>query len=515
MSSNFSDDTYEDEYQSVDFAKMRVGTRKIDNTLVNIGTYQKVNRNYGNKVFVLDAINKHDYDTMRDISKYFYESSGIYYRLCEYLATLYRYDWYVTPYITDSTKEKNNKILNELSKVLLYLDKSEVKTVLTNVALDIIIEGVYYGILMDFGDRFGIQKLPANYCRSRYTAGSIPIVELNLQFFDNQFWNPQYKLQILKLFPKDIQQAYILFKQGKLKGDYPGDTSCWYALDPGSSIKLSLNNHDFPAFIGTIPSIIDLDQAQELDRQKTMQQLLKIIIQKLPIDKNGNLIFDVDEAIDIHNNAVQMLKRAIGVDVMTTFADVQTIDTKDKNSSTTTDDLERAERTVYNNAGITRNIFNADGNLAVTNAILADEAVMRNLPLQFGSLLTRILEKFNKKNRYEFRVDILETTQFNYKDMSKMYKEQAQMGYAKMLPQIALGHSQSSILATLTFENEILHLAEIMTPPQLSSTVSAKQLGTNNQQTQNKTQDKQESGRPEKADNEKSDKTIQNKESMS
>jgi len=27
-------------------------------------------------------------------------------------------------------------------------------------------------------------------------------------------------------------------------------------------------------------------------------------VQKLPIDKNGDLIFDVDEAKDIHNNAV-------------------------------------------------------------------------------------------------------------------------------------------------------------------------------------------------------------------
>jgi len=27
----------------------------------------------------------------------------------------------------------------------------------------------------------------------------------------------------------------------------------------------------------------------------------------LPLDKNGDLIFDVDEARDIHNNAVAML----------------------------------------------------------------------------------------------------------------------------------------------------------------------------------------------------------------
>ena len=108
-----------------------------------------------------------------------------------------------------------------------------------------------------------------------------------------------------------------------------------------------------------------------------MQQLLKIIIQKLPLDKNGDLIFDVDEARDIHNNAVAMLKRAVGVDVLTTFADIATVDTKDSNSNTTTDDLEKVERTVFNNAGISRNLFNADGNLAVTNAILTDEASIR------------------------------------------------------------------------------------------------------------------------------------------
>lgn len=257
-----------------------------------------------------------------------------------------------------------------------------------------------------------------------------------------------------------------------------------------------------------------------------MQQLLKIIIQKLPLDKNGDLIFDVDEARDIHNNAVAMLKRAVGVDVLTTFADIEKIDTKDSNSNTTTDDLEKVERTVFNNAGISRNLFNADGNLAVTNAILTDEASIRELPLQFANLLNKIVEKFNRKGHYEFRVSMLETTQFNYKELAKLYKEHAQMGYPKMLPQIALGHSQSSILATLTFENEILHLSEIMIPPMMSSTMSGS-LVKKDQNNQNNSQNKQtsssttkvteqkQSGRPEKSDETKSDKTIANRESMS
>lgn len=91
-----------------------------------------------------------------------------------------------------------------------------------------------------------------------------------------------------------------------------------------------------------------------------------------------------------------------------------------------------------------------------------------------------------------------------------------------MLPQIALGHSQSSILATLTFENEVLNLADIMIPPMSSNTRSGKDLGNNNQSTNINSQNKQTSsidtnkaGRPEKEDNEKSDKTIANRESSS
>lgn len=48
-----------------------------------------------------------------------------------------------------------------------------------------------------------------------------------------------------------------------------------------------------------------------------------------------------------------------------------------------------------------------------------------------------------------------------------------QIGYSKMLPQIALGHSQSSILYAATFENEVLKLSEIMIPPLMSSTLNA------------------------------------------
>lgn len=492
---------------------MRIGLRKVDDALINLGSYRKVNPNYGNKNFVLQAIYKHDYDTLREISNYFYEANGIYYRLCRYMAYLYRYDWYVTPFVIDAEKEKQNKILTDFAKVLSYLDNSDTKRLCGDIVLEVMRNGVYYGIIMDFGDKFGIQKLPPAYCRCRYYSGIDPIVELNLRFFDAYFSNPQYKIKVLKMFPVDVQKAYVAYKQNKLKGDYPGDTSYWYPLDPGMSVKISMNDSDFPPFVGIIPSLIDLDQAQELDRKKTMQQLLKIIIQKLPLDKNGDLIFDVDEAKDIHNNAVMMLRKAIGVDVLTTFADIDVADMRDKNTTTTTDDLKKAERTVFNNSGTSQNLFNAEGNLAVTNSILNDEASIHDLILRLSSFFNRLIVKFNRKNHYTFTFGMLDTTQYNYKELSKMYKEQASLGYGKVFPQLALGHSQSSILATFTFENDILHLAESMIPPMSSNTMSSNMLNNNNRN--NSAQSQKSAGRPEKEDSEKSDKTIANRESQS
>ena len=208
-----------------------------------------------------------------------------------------------------------------------------------------------------------------------------------------------------------------------------------------------------------------------------INNLLKIIVQKLPIDKNGDLIFDIDEARDIHNNAVEMLKRAIGVDILTTFTDVESIDLSDKNTTASQDDLEKVERTVYNSLGISKNIFNTDGNLSLEKSILNDESTVRNLLLQFNMFMDRVIKKKNTNSKkYNFKIYFLETTQYNYQALSKLYKEHTQLGYSKMLPQIALGHSQSFILNTAYFENDVLHLSEIMIPPLMSSTMSSEDI---------------------------------------
>jgi hypothetical protein len=168
--------------------------------------------------------------------------------------------------------------------------------------------------------------------------------------------------------------------------------------------------------------------------------------------------------------------------------------------------------------GISQNLFNTDGNLSLEKSILNDEGSLRGLLLQFAMFFDRLVQEKSSslRKKYNFRLYMLETTQYNYKDLSKMYKEQVQIGYSKMLPQIALGHSQSAIINTAYFENEVLHLSEVMIPPLMSSTMSSEDLlGKSKQTTGSTTKETVEAGRPEKSEDQKSEKTIANQESMS
>ena len=510
---------------SNEYKKIKVGVKNLDDAVLTLGSLKvdpTIRSNYANKQSLYKAILQNDYRTLRDFSRFFYKTSGIYQKLCQYVAFMYRYDWYIAPEILDDTV-KEEKVLKDFSKMLNFLDSTYIKKICGEMALKVIVEGCYYGYIVDSSDSLTIQELPIEYCRTRYTVQGMPAVEFNMAFFDT-FKDINYRLKVLNLFPDEFKKGYVLYKKGKLTQDYQGEVGGWYLLTPGLAFKFNLNGSDIPTFVNVIPLILDLDSAQDLDRRKQMQQLLKIIIQKLPLDKNGELIFDVDEARDIHNNAVAMLQRAIGVDILTTFADVESIDLSDKNTTTTSDDLAKVERALYNATGISKNVFNTDGNLSLEKSILNDESTIRNLLLQFIVFFDKIVqEKNTNKKKYAFKFYMLETTQYNYQAISKLYKEQSQIGHSKVLSQVALGHSQSFILNTAYFENNILHLTELMLPNLMSSTMSLSDLldknnesnGNNNQKTtkESSTSDK-EVGRPEKDDDQKSEKTIQNKESM-
>jgi len=139
---------YTEEGKVIDYGKIKVGVKQLEDALLDLGTLKQTKLPFCNKQEILQAIIKKDYKKMRAISDFFYNASGIYQTVCNYFAFMYRYDWYVYP---ENVKEnvKADKVLEEWTKILSYLDNSYIKKLCGDIALKVVKYGSYYGYFIN------------------------------------------------------------------------------------------------------------------------------------------------------------------------------------------------------------------------------------------------------------------------------------------------------------------------------------------------------------------------------
>ena len=125
-----------------DYGEIKVGVKTLKDAYLNLGTLKTVNKSYNSKDAVVKALADKDIDTLIAISNYFYRTSGIYFRACNYFANLYRYDWYVVPEYYGE-KVNANKMKKEFANVLNCLDNSCIKKTCGNIALSVIVNGAF------------------------------------------------------------------------------------------------------------------------------------------------------------------------------------------------------------------------------------------------------------------------------------------------------------------------------------------------------------------------------------
>lgn len=179
-------------FYDTNFGKIKVGVKTLEDATVNLGALCNTNKNYGNKAMILKALASNDIETLREVSKYFYKTSGIYERTCNYFATMYRYDWYIVPEVYDESIAET-KIVGDFHRLLNYLDNSYIKKICADIAKDVIVKGAYYACVLEGKSGLILQDLPINYCRSRYNVGNTPVVEFNMRFFDDKFPDDIYR----------------------------------------------------------------------------------------------------------------------------------------------------------------------------------------------------------------------------------------------------------------------------------------------------------------------------------
>lgn len=375
--------------------------------------------------------------------------------------------------------------------------------------------GIFNGILRTYEDQVVVQDLPLEWCRTRFKEfNGLNLLEFNVQYFSS-IADVEYRELILKTFPEVIQNGWRAWSKNTKENDP------WVpvpAVDGG--ICFCFVEDLTPPLLPSIKDLKELDDATKREEKRDTNELYKLLIQRMPVDSQGELVFELDEVADIHASVASMLSDIDTVDVLTTFGETSLESLQDSSAaSQSADRIKKYKENAWDGLGRSRILFNPDGSSALAYMIKKDESYMIQYLNQYEAWLRfNINEKFARRG-VNFDFDILPTTVFNRADLQQSYFRGAQYGYSKMAAGVAMGIKQLDQLSLMNFENDMLKMSEKMIPLQSSYTTSGNVIANEeknknsgekgNTQVQVKNIDN-EGGRPELPDEQKSEKTQAN-----
>ena len=424
------------------------------------------------------------------LSRNFFYKDGYYKQIIIHYATLLKYAGLLIPNPSLGKKLSTSHISKRYYNALDYVEKMNLPVFLTDCATRALIDGCYYGVIVQLDKQnFSVLDLPSGYCQTRYKdLNGDDLIEFDVSYF-NSIVDLTAKEQALASYPKFIRDAYKKWQKQKSSNNWviiPSDIGICFPFFDGR-----------PLFLSVIPASLEYDDAIQTERDRDAEEIRKILVQKVPHLQDGRLLFEPDEAAEMHAGAVGMLKGNKNISVLTTYADVDAVVSKTTGESTSKT-LEQIEKNIYAQAGVSGQIFSSTGSSTLDASIKNDIALMMYLANKFSRFITNSINRIYGNTNITFKYQILPVSIHNMDKFVDQSFKLSGSGYSYLLPVVALGLSQRDIVNLKELENDVLKLGEKLIP--LSSSYT--------QSSDNST------GRPKLDDSEKAEKTIKNEESL-
>lgn len=442
--------------------ELMIATKKDAYQKTEAKSIRPVRRNYS-KEEIKRIVEFGDPIEQAHLSEFFFKTSGIYKRIILHYATFLRYAWLLVPHVSDRktkiTEKKNRKAYED---AIDFCSSFQIERKCSLFMKDILVRGAYYGLIHDEGDNVVIQDLPFDYCRSRFkNVQDIDIVEFNMAFFDT-ISDENLRTQILKTYPKIVQKSYYKYK------NHGGEK--WIFLPAEIGVYFCYFD-ERPFFLDLIPLIDDLDDYKEIDKQRNLQSLSRILTQKVPVDK-GELVFEPEEAESMHQGVVEMLRDNPDIDVVTSYSDIDLLDCSSDADEVT--EVEDVQNLIYESAGISKELFYSTTEAGLDYSIKNDLAMMMIMGQQFAHFFTVLLNNKFSNKKMVFELLILPLSYYNDDAYTEKSRQLATLGYSFLTPGLATGINQSNLADLKELENELLNLDEVLKPLQTSYTQSGK-----------------------------------------
>ena len=427
------------------------------------------------------------------LSRNYFNKDGYYRQLVLYYATLLKYTGLLIPNPAAGKNLSTSHIQKKYFQAMDYIDKMNLETILVEWAQKILVDGCYYGVISKVDKmHFAVLTLPAGYCQTRFkdVAGN-DLIEFDLSYF-NTITDKNNKKAALAAYPDFIVNAYKKWDKGKLPSKWiviPSDIGICFPMLDGR-----------PFFLNIIPSTIKYDDAVATEQEREKEEIRKILVQKIPHLNDGRLLFEPDEAEEMHRGAVGMVRNNQNTTVLTTYADIDSIVSRGSTDKAGSNALEGMKQNIYSQAGVSGEIFAATGGNTTETSIKYDTAIMMYLANKFARFITNVINDNFANSNISFKYTILPITHQNEaKYVDGSYKL-ATAGYSLIIPALAQGLSQRDLVNIKDLENDVLGLADKLIPPKTSFTDGG--------------DSGEEGGRPTKTTDEKRDQTIKNEESI-
>lgn len=397
------------------------------------------------------------------LSEHFFSVSGLYKRIILHYATFLTYSWLLVPHVRNrKDKLKDKKITNQYDEASDFCTSFQIERKCALFAKDILVKGAYYGLIHDTGEYIAIQDLPFEYCRSRFkNQQDIDIVEFNMKFFDT-ITDANLRKQIVQTYPKIIQKSYYNYKHNN------GDA--WIFLPAEMGIYFSYFEEK-PFFMDLIPLLDDLDDYKEIDKKRNLQALGRILVQKVGTD-GMKLVFEPDEAEEMHEGVISMLQDNPDIDVITTYNDINLIDLSSDDDEKTT--IDSVQDLIYEAAGTSKELFCASTDAGLQYSLNNDLAMMMILGQKFAHFFTVLINNKFSSKKLKFKFLILPISYYNNSEYTSRAKDLAAFGYSFLTPILSTGVDQTSLADLKELENELLELDEVLKPLQSAYTQSGK-----------------------------------------
>ena len=435
-----------------------------------------------------DIIDSGSLEAQITLSRNYFSKGGFYQRLLMHYATLLKYTSLLIPHPSFGKNLSEKYIEKRYQGAVDFLDMAKLPDLFTHIGIHVLRDGCYYGVIQEVTDKYiSILDLPIFYCRSRFKdKEGNDIIEFNVTYFDS-IHDKEYRRKALAVYPREVVNWYKRYKAGK-------ETNPWCYISTDVGICMSLVD-ERPIFLNIISASLEYDEAKDLNRERDLEEIRKVLVQHIPHLTDGGLLFEPEEAVEMHKGAVDMMRKNENLSVLTTYADVDAIVSKSANDNSL-NSVDKALANIYAEAGSSSQLFGTDSNLSLSTSITNDMALMMVLARKLERFITSIVNyKYGNAN-ISFTYKILPVSFYNQKEYVETSLKLANSGYSFLLPALAMDVSQRELSSLKDLENDVLKLKEKLIP-----------LSTSYTETGNV-------GRPTKDAQDKSAKTVANEESL-